>query len=75
MKKIWWRILQGRLHPERREKVVIGADFNVHISEGTRDIEVMGWHGVTERKEEGQNLMVVEFGRENVCPGRRKRGE
>lgn len=67
--------MQGRMHPESREKVVIGADFNVHISEGTRDIEVMGWHGVTERIEEGQNLMVVEFGGESVYPGRRKRGE
>ncbi|KAK3551170.1 hypothetical protein QTP70_013885 [Hemibagrus guttatus] len=42
------------------ERVVIGADFNGHVSEGnTGDEEVMGKFGVKERNLEGQ--MVVDF--------------
>ncbi|KAK3564490.1 hypothetical protein QTP86_022780 [Hemibagrus guttatus] len=42
------------------ERVVIGADFNGHVSEGNRgDEEVMGKFGVKERNLEGQ--MVVDF--------------
>ncbi|KAK3568499.1 hypothetical protein QTP86_008605 [Hemibagrus guttatus] len=42
------------------ERVVIGADFNGHVSEGnTGDEEVMGKIGVKERNLEGQ--MVVDF--------------
>ncbi|KAK3541996.1 hypothetical protein QTP86_009836 [Hemibagrus guttatus] len=42
------------------ERVVIGADFNVHVGEGNRgDEDVMGKFGVKERNLEGQ--MVVDF--------------
>ncbi|KAK3556954.1 hypothetical protein QTP70_022300, partial [Hemibagrus guttatus] len=42
------------------ERVVIGADFNVHVGEGnTGDEEVMGKFGVKERNLEGQK--VVDF--------------
>ncbi|KAK3574407.1 hypothetical protein QTP86_006633 [Hemibagrus guttatus] len=42
------------------ERVVIGADFNGHVSEGNRgDEEVMGKFGVKEKNLEGQ--MVVDF--------------
>ncbi|KAK3551343.1 hypothetical protein QTP70_015024, partial [Hemibagrus guttatus] len=42
------------------ERVVIGADFNGHVSEGNRgDEEVIGKFGVKERNLEGQ--MVVDF--------------
>ncbi|KAK3572799.1 hypothetical protein QTP86_007404 [Hemibagrus guttatus] len=42
------------------ERVVIGADFNGHVGEGsTGDEEVMGKFGVKERNLEGQ--MVVDF--------------
>ncbi|KAK3572295.1 hypothetical protein QTP86_030253, partial [Hemibagrus guttatus] len=42
------------------ERVVIGADFNGHVSEGNAgDEEVMGKFGVKERNLEGQ--MVVDF--------------
>ncbi|KAK3561088.1 hypothetical protein QTP86_028408 [Hemibagrus guttatus] len=42
------------------ERVVIGADFNGHVGEGSRgDEEVMGKFGVKERNLEGQ--MVVDF--------------
>eukprot|EP00064_Thunnus_orientalis_P010835 superscaffoldBa00001505_g10863 len=42
------------------ERVVIGADFSVHVGEGNRgDEEVMGMYDVKERNVEGQ--MVVDF--------------
>ncbi|KAF7706682.1 hypothetical protein HF521_019936, partial [Silurus meridionalis] len=44
----------------RNERLVIGADFNRHVGEGTRgDEEVMGRYGLKERNVEGQ--MVVDF--------------
>ncbi|KAI5627659.1 hypothetical protein C0J50_8434, partial [Silurus asotus] len=44
----------------RKERLVIGADFNGHVGEGNRgDEEVMGRYGFKERNVEGQ--MVVDF--------------
>ncbi|KAI5093469.1 hypothetical protein C0J45_16607 [Silurus meridionalis] len=44
----------------RKERLVIGADFNRHVGEGNRgDEEVMGRYGFKERNVEGQ--MVVDF--------------
>ncbi|KAI5614769.1 hypothetical protein C0J50_3417 [Silurus asotus] len=44
----------------RKERLVIGAYFNVHVGEGNRgDEEVMGRYGFKERNVEGQ--MVVDF--------------
>lgn len=34
-----------------RQRVMIGADFNGHVGEGTRNDEVLGGYGVRERKE------------------------
>ncbi|KAI5606596.1 hypothetical protein C0J50_2095 [Silurus asotus] len=44
----------------RKERLVIGADFNGHVGEGNRgDEEVMGRYGFNQRNVEGQ--MVVDF--------------
>ncbi|KAI5090312.1 eukaryotic translation initiation factor 4 gamma 3 isoform X8 [Silurus meridionalis] len=44
----------------RKERLVIGADFNGHVGEGNRgDEEVMGRYGFKERNVEGQ--LVVDF--------------
>ncbi|KAI5624691.1 hypothetical protein C0J50_15497 [Silurus asotus] len=44
----------------RKERLVIGADFNGHVGEGNRgDEEVIGRYGFKERNVEGQ--MVVDF--------------
>ncbi|KAI5106486.1 hypothetical protein C0J45_4183, partial [Silurus meridionalis] len=44
----------------RKERLVIGADFNGHVGEGNRgDEEVMGRYGFKERNVEGQ--FVVDF--------------
>ncbi|KAI5096408.1 hypothetical protein C0J45_13302 [Silurus meridionalis] len=44
----------------RKERLVIGADFNRHVGEGNiGDEEVMGRYGLKERNVEGQ--MVVDF--------------
>ncbi|KAI5628052.1 hypothetical protein C0J50_8290 [Silurus asotus] len=44
----------------RKERLVIGTDFNGHVGEGNRgDEEVMGRYGIKERNVEGQ--MVVDF--------------
>ncbi|KAG2470516.1 CFDP2 protein, partial [Polypterus senegalus] len=48
----------------KRQKLVIGADFNGHVGEGKRgDEEVMGRYGVKERNEEGK--MIVDFAKKH----------
>ncbi|KAI5615474.1 gastrula zinc finger protein XlCGF28.1-like [Silurus asotus] len=53
----------------RKERLVIGADFNGHIGEGNRgDEEVMCRYGFKERNVEGQ--MVVDFAKRMKMAGR-----
>ncbi|KAK3533676.1 hypothetical protein QTP70_024005 [Hemibagrus guttatus] len=60
-KERFWRELDEVMESiPTGERVVIGADFNGHVGEGsTGDEEVMGKFGVKERNLEGQ--MVVDF--------------
>ncbi|KAI5611221.1 hypothetical protein C0J50_9252 [Silurus asotus] len=55
--RFWNDVVDG---VPRKERLVIGADFNGHVGEGNRgDEEVMGRYGSKERNVEGQ--MVVDF--------------
>ncbi|KAI5099189.1 hypothetical protein C0J45_11328 [Silurus meridionalis] len=59
-KKFWSELDEVVEGVPRKERLVIGADFNGHVGEGNRgDEEVMGRYGFKERNLEGQ--MVVDF--------------
>ncbi|XP_063875050.1 uncharacterized protein LOC135108205 [Scylla paramamosain] len=59
MEEFWSEVEEVIQNIPREERVVIGADFNVHIGEGNNgDEDVMGKYGVGKRNEEGQ--MVVD---------------
>ncbi|KAI5106337.1 hypothetical protein C0J45_4034 [Silurus meridionalis] len=60
-KERFWSELDEVVDGEsRKERLVIGADFNGHVVEGNRgDEEVMGRYGCKERNVKGQ--MVVDF--------------